>query len=280
MIETPDSFAPGVIPEPAASGPTWVCVVQDSRVLVLEDNGQLAPASLALTVFEAQAEKHYLGRLGTQPCWLLLAPPDAAAPPGLVWQGLRSLFATLDGAHLAVLTRALQIAEWSATHRYCGACGVATTEVTGERARACPQCGRTAYPRLSPAVMVLVTRGPELLLARGARFKVPIWSALAGFVEPGESLEDTIHREVREEVGIEISDLAYFGSQSWPFPHSLMVAFTARHAGGELQPDGDEIVEAGWFRPDALPALPTSASIARKLIDRLATDLRSGSARA
>ncbi len=274
MIETPSNFTPGVTPDPVALGAPLACVVREGRVLVLEDSNALAPAALAITVFEHHAERHYLGRLGSRPCWLLLVPPATAAPPGLAWQSLRALFSTAGAEELAILSRALQVAEWSLGHRFCGACGERMTDLPGERARRCGRCGFTAYPRLSPAIMVLVTRGEEILLARATRFKLPIWSALAGFVEPGESLEDTAHREVQEEVGIAITDLVYVGSQSWPFPHSLMIAFTARYAGGELQPDGTEIAEAAWYRPDSLPPLPPPASIARHLIELAAARAR------
>ncbi|MEZ5257444.1 MAG: NAD(+) diphosphatase [Ilumatobacteraceae bacterium] len=129
---------------------------------------------------------------------------------------------------------------------------------------------RTArYPRLAPAIITLITRhdGEEALLARGAQFPVPMYSCLAGFVEPGESLEQAVHREVREEVGIEISDVTYAGSQPWPFPHSLMLGFTAEHASGELVCDPVEILDAQWYRRDQLPMIPPGISIARKLID-------------
>ena len=136
-----------------------------------------------------------------------------------------------------------------------------------ERAKQCPACGHVVYPRVSPAMMVLVTRGRELLLARANRFPNAMYSALAGFVEPGESIEDCVHREVREEVGIEVKDLKYFASQSWPFPHSLMIAFTAEYASGEARPCDAEIVDVKWFSLDALPQLPGPVSISRKLID-------------
>jgi NAD+ diphosphatase len=144
----------------------------------------------------------------------------------------------------------------------------------GERARECPACGYVAYPRVSPAMMVLVTRGREMLLGRSTRFPPGRFSALAGFVEPGETIEDCIRREVREEVGVEVTNPVYFGSQSWSFPHSLMIAFTAEYAGGELVLDPNEIAEAHWFTPENLPNMPPSLSIARKLIDATTERLR------
>jgi NAD+ diphosphatase len=274
LIHTPADFLPGVVPSASAQGDPIICVLQGEHILLQEEAPRLASATLAKSILPSPPEQHYLGQLADRPCWLLIAPKEFAAPPSHLFGSMRSLFAAGDAAELAIITRALQIAEWSRSHRYCGVCGTATEDLPGERARHCPACEYTAYPRLSPAMMVLVRRGREILLARATRFKLPMWSALAGFVEPGESLEDTVHREVREEVGIEVGELQYFGSQSWPFPHSLMIAFTARYAGGELRPDLNEIAEAGWFLPESLPPLPSPASIASHLILSVAATAR------
>jgi len=136
-----------------------------------------------------------------------------------------------------------------------------------EFAMVCPACSLLAYPRISPAVMVLVRRGDELLLGRSPHFRPGMFSALAGFVEAGETIEHCAAREVREEVGVEIANLRYFRSQPWPFPDSLMIAFFADYVGGEITPDPSEIEAAGWFPLSALPPLPDYPSIARHLID-------------
>ncbi|MCL4745483.1 MAG: NAD(+) diphosphatase [Burkholderiaceae bacterium] len=193
--------------------------------------------------------------------------PAAALPEGLCAAGLRSWFGVLDDATLAIAMRAVQLVEWDRTQRFCGACGTPTQPVGNERAKRCPCCGLTAYPRIAPAMMVQVTRGRELLLGRGVNFPPGRYSALAGFVEAGESIEDAIHREVYEEVGLRVGKLRYFGSQTWPFPNSLMIAFQAEYAGGELRPDPAELADAQWFAPDALPQLPPRVSIARALIE-------------
>ncbi len=138
--------------------------------------------------------------------------------------------------------------------------------VEGERCFKCPACGTLAYPRIAPAIIVLVRRGDEALLARNARFPGAFYSTLAGFAEVGETLEESLAREVREEVAIEIKLPRYFGSQPWPFPHSLMVGFHAEWAGGEIQADGKEILDARWFTVDALPKIPPKVSIAGRLI--------------
>jgi NAD+ diphosphatase len=145
---------------------------------------------------------------------------------------------------------------------------------TGERAMVCPACGFTAYPRIAPAMMVLVRRGDRILLGRAPHFLPEVYSALAGFVEAGESLEECVHREVLEEVGITVANLRYFRSQSWPFPHSLMLAFIADYAAGELRPDPAELSDARWFAVDELPRLPNRISISRALIDAVVADIR------
>jgi len=161
----------------------------------------------------------------------------------------------------------VQIVNWDHTHQFCGQCGTPTVYRTAERARECPSCGLLSFPRVSPAIIVLVERGRQFLLARNHRFPPGRYSIIAGFVEPGETLEQAVAREIREEVGIQVSQIRYFGSQPWPFPHSLMVGFTAQYAGGEIHIDPAELEDAGWFTPDKLPDLPDRISISRRLID-------------
>jgi NAD+ diphosphatase len=180
---------------------------------------------------------------------------------------LRAIFHLAGVEIFALAGRATQLLDWQKNHRFCGQCGTPTIKKADELSMQCPSCGLLAYPRISPAVMVLVRDGDKLLLARSPHFKPGVYSALAGFVEPGETLEECAKREVREEVGIEIANLRYFHSQPWPFPNSLMVAFFADYAGGSLKPDPNEIEAADWFSPDALPVLPEPISISRRLID-------------
>jgi NAD+ diphosphatase len=218
------------------------------------------------------ASSHCIGTLNGSLCWATEAVRQGAeAPTGFSLDPLRSLFGRLPEECLAIAGRALQVLEFHRTHRYCGACATPTELDDEGRARGCPACGVVAYPRIAPAMMVLIKRetaaGRELLLARGSRFPGAFYSALAGFVEVSESIEDCIHREVREEVGLSVRNLRYFGSQSWPFPHSLMIAFVADYDGGELTCQPGEIVDAQWFPLDRLPPMPGTISVARRLIN-------------
>jgi NAD+ diphosphatase len=217
----------------------------------------------------------YLGRHAGVDCWAAELPKEAPAPPGaLSWEGLRALFSVLDDAHFALAGRALQLLDWDRTHQFCGRCGTPTEAKRDERSRVCPACRLSAYPRVAPAVMMLVRRGRELLLGRSPHFPPGMYSALAGFVEPGESLEQCVAREVGEEVGVQISNIRYFASQSWPFPHSLMIAFTCEWSSGEVRPQPEEIEAANWFDVLQLPKLPSKISIARRLIDSVSHEIR------
>jgi NAD+ diphosphatase len=226
----------------------------------LQKNNNILCAGAARTL--------YLGSLGEVPCWTAELPAGAPAPAGHAWQGLRTLFSVLDDALFSLAGRALQLIDWDRSHQYCGRCGGATQHQPGERARVCPRCAHSVYPRLAPAVMALVTRAREVLLARSSRFPAGMYSALAGFVE------QCVAREVAEEVGVEVSGLRYFASQPWPFPHSLMIAFVCDWASGEIRPREEEIEAAEWFDIFHLPKLPSRISIARRLIDAGVEELR------
>lgn len=240
----------------------------DDETFWIPQHAHLASAGVAGT-------PHFLGLLGERACVALDVADDAVEPAGLRYVGLRTLFFKVPDELLALAARAFQVVDFDRSHRYCGRCGTATRSRGHERARECPACGLVVYPRVSPAMMALVTRGKEMLLARAHRFAPGMYSALAGFVEPGETIEDCVRREVREEVGVEVRDITYFASQSWAFPHSLMIAYTATWDGGDIRLDDEEIAEARWFHVDELPRLPMSVSIARRLIDATAARLRS-----
>jgi NAD+ diphosphatase len=209
----------------------------------------------------------YLGELAGAPCFARLLGDGEAAPEGTDPIALRQLFGALPDDDFGIAGRALGLTAWDRDHRFCGRCGAPTERSQTERVRTCTRCGHGAYPRLSPAIIALVERDGHALLARNARFPLPFFSTLAGFVEVGESLEAAVAREIQEEAGIAVTDIRYFGSQPWPFTGSLMIGFTARWAGGDIVGDPTEIADADWFAPDALPRIPPKLSIARELID-------------
>jgi len=211
-----------------------------------------------------------LGRFGDCDCVGVCASAAlrAAPPAGLRFVPVRALLGALPEAALEIVGRAIALVEFETLHRFCGRCAAATEPTPGERARRCPACRAVFHPRIPPAVIILVERDDgRILLARNSGFPPGMFSAVAGFVEVGESLEQAASREVAEEVGVQIDRLRYFGSQPWPFGRSLMIGFFARYAGGEVAVDGSEIAEARWFPRDGLPILPPRISIARRLID-------------
>jgi len=295
MIEmpftSPDGFE-GAVSAPADAAPAHWFVFRGDRLLVElgppspHPSGDLRvparPSWARLPLLKNNnglwfepARPLYLGRLGETHLWAADAPPEAGAPPpGHGFEGLRALFSVLDDTLFAIAGRAVQLLDWDRQHRFCGRCGAPTQAKADERARICPACRLTAYPKIAPAVMALVRREGEILLARGPHFPPGMYSALAGFVEPGETLEQCVAREVEEEVGVRVSRLRYFASQPWPFPNSLMIAFVCDWDSGELRPQPGEIEEAGWFSVLQLPKLPSRISIARRLIDATVAEMR------
>jgi NAD+ diphosphatase len=247
----------------AVTGGRWIVLDERQRALLVD--GAIPTGTEPPT---DETVRHLLGLENGTPVWTVQAPAGAEVPEGGEWVDLRALYGRVDEPDWVLAGRAAQVVAWDRDHRYCSRCGEATVTHPTDRARQCPSCRHMAYPRLTPAIITLVERDGQALLAWGRQFPVRFFSALAGFVEPGESLEECVRREVREEVGLEVTDIRYFGSQPWPFPHSLMVGFHARWASGEIEIDEGEIVEAGWFGPDELPPVPRGGmSIAGWLID-------------
>ena len=220
------------------------------------------------------SQEHYLGTYGGDHCYAAELAGEQIAPDGHAMLGLRDLLGHMDDTLAGLSGRAFQVLEWNRNHRYCGRCGNETVPRDNERARTCAPCKRTSYPPVAPAIMILITHGRKMLLARKVGWGNTRYSALAGFVEPGETLETTVIRETREEVGVEIKNIRYFGSQPWPFPNNLMIAFTAEYADGTVAPDGVEIEEAAFFDADELPNLPPGISISRRMINNVSAELK------
>ena len=181
----------------------------------------------------------------------------------------RQMLTTMTPEEFRAASRERELEEWRNINRFCGKCAslMKAHDNPEEHALVCPKCGYIVYPKLSPAVIVLVTKGDKILLQRNTHYRLRNWTLVAGFVDAGENFEEAVRREVLEEASIEIKDLRYFGSQTWPFPSNIMVAFRAEYASGELVPDGDEVLESGWFDRDHLPEIPLKGSIARAMID-------------
>lgn len=268
-------FYPAVLPPTGPAEPALWFLFRGARLLVGGAGGAdvpliASPADLGLSVVRWQ----YLGRLedarGLTHCFSGEVADETPPPPGMAFENLRALYPRLPETLFWLAGRAVQIVDWDRTHQFCGRCGSPTQNQIHDRSKACPVCGLTNYPRLAPAVIVRVERrdegGRRILLARAKRFPTAMFSVLAGFVEPGETLEECVQREILEEVGLRVKNIHYFGSQPWPFPHSLMIAFEAEHEAGEIVVDPGELAEADWFAADALPAIPPPPSIANRLI--------------
>lgn len=186
----------------------------------------------------------------------------------------RPFYINHDQANVYPLNLAYQWLYFARKNQFCGECGVSTLWHPTENAKICRQCTHVFYPKISPVVIVMVRRADKILLARSKQFRTGFFSVLAGFVEVGETLEEAVKREIKEEVNIEVENVQYFGSQSWPFPHALMIGMTAEYAAGEIQVDDIEIEEAHWYDIDALPQLPSPASIAYRLIQHGVSAIR------
>ena len=235
-------------------------------VLVPRDAPVAFPDESRLEGLPGRWDRLGIGTLGGRPVVLVSAPPGEEAPEGTEWSSPRPIFASLDAGRLEALCRASMLASWDYDHRYCGRCGTPTRRDPKEAARVCPSCAFRSYPRVSPAMIVRITDGRRILLAHNRRFPGGVFSCVAGYVDPGESLEATVLREIKEEVGLDAAPPRYLSSQAWPFPHSLMLGF-ATTASGEPVPDGVEITDARWFDPEDLPHIPRRGTISRRIID-------------
>lgn len=268
-------FVASIKPLHHVEEPAWCFAFSGQKILVENRRDRIGlpfsrdPVSMGLNSI-------YIGALNGVDCLAGEIGQDPKLPENMSLIGLRQLFGAVDEEMFLVAGRAFQMVEFERNHRYCGQCGGPTAEKPNERAKICPACGLAVFPRMSPAIIVAIRKKDRILLARAPRFPEGMYSVIAGFVEPGESLEQCVQREVREEVGIEVSGIRYFGSQPWPFPNSLMVAFTAEHAEGEIRIDRAEIVDADWFTVESLPRIPDKISISRRLIDAFVAEALRG----
>ena len=262
-------FQPSVIAPPDLHGDRLWLVFQGARVLLTDDDvqGYFPVLKDFSWLGMGEAAYQYLGVLESLPVFAVSVPESAIPPEGYHFEDLRRILGQVDDGLFAVAGRAFQILEWAHSHRFCGRCGTPTVSHTkGERARICPSCAFSSYPRINPCVIVAVSRGEEILLARAQRFNRPMFSTLAGFIEAGETAEEALLREVQEEVGVVVRNPRYFGSQSWPFPGNLMLGFHAEYESGDIVLQEEEIAEAGFYHFSDLPPIPPAGSIAHALI--------------
>lgn len=251
-------------------------IFQDNRLLLMQEGEVTKPPTNAYiselkSFFIRQLE---LGKLNEINCFCAEIAADFSLPDKIAAVSLRKAFELLGSEWYVAAVKAFSVINWDKTHQFCGRCGNRTVPKPGVFERICNSCGLTLYPRISPSMIVLIKKDDHVLMARSPHFPPGRYGLVAGFIEVGESIEDTVHREVREEVGVEIKNLQYFGSQPWPFPDSLMIGFIADYASGEIKIDHKEIEDAGWYRFDNLPNRPLSVSIARKLIDHFILEIK------
>ena len=257
-----DTFTPEITPPRPIADTDYVFLFRDRELLIHETESGYQGFRMDEIQGNAR-DLHFIGTLGDRPCFAGTAENNAGIPD---WKTLRSVYLSCPDSLRAVLATAVQIADWDKNHHYCGKCGNATRVKTGERCRECTSCGHTAYPRISPAIIVGIIKNGTILLANNRRHADPMYSIIAGFVEPGENLENAVHREIAEETSLTVDTVRYFGSQSWPFPNALMVGFTASYVAGEITLN-EELASAGWFSPADLPRIPPHGTISRKIID-------------
>jgi NAD+ diphosphatase len=267
-------FTPSESPDFKKEKPGWWFIFRSNELLVKTAGEQVEIPFVDDTgLLDLKLKRvHFLGTLDGYPCYTAGASETAVAPEGMNFEGIRGTFGLLGEELFQLACRSLHILQWDRNSQFCGRCGSTTRSDTLERAKICEECGLRSYPRISPATITAVRKGRQILLARAKRFPAELYSVIAGFVEPGETLEECVEREIMEETGIKVKNIRYFGSQPWPFPDSLMIAFTAEYAGGDIRVYEKEIVDAGWFSVDTLPRIPEKLSIARRLIDRFIED--------
>ncbi len=262
-------YNPGFLPTKAMDHNAWALYFLDKKLLMgrKENTYYIPTVNEVQSIRTEEMKMYYIGSYEGHDCYCMKQKESLILPEYLEPVELREITNLSNDAGLFILAGAANhLLHWYEVNRYCGYCGHEMTDKTDERAKNCPKCGHFVYPRISPATITAVFRDDEILLAHNSNFREGLYSLIAGYVEPGETLEQCVEREIREEVGLKVKNIHYFGSQPWPFPDSLMMAFTAEYDSGEINVDHIEISDAAWFKADTLPGIPSTDSIAGKLI--------------
>lgn len=238
------------------SDDAYYFIFNNERELLLTEE-----KTLPTDINNADADfKLYIGKFKNKDVFVVNAEGDGQ------YFNLKDVYDTDRDMYL-MATKAVLVRDWYISHQFCGRCGVKTVLDEKDMMLKCPSCGQVHYPRIAPAIIVAVRKEGKLLMAQHSYHENIRYALVAGFVEPGESIEEAVHREVAEEIGINIKNLEYQKSQSWPFPNSLMLAFTAEYDSGEIKVDGDEIVRAKWFAKDEIIRYDSDISISDWLVE-------------
>ena len=250
---------------------------ESNLTIILKDQEFLTSKNSDFLIFEEEdlkwsemniVNRQFLGFLNNKPCYLSELTSESKIDDGTMLTPLRNLLGRIPDSLFTVCSRSIQLSEWYKNNQFCGACGSKMQRHNTERAMYCECNNLLIYPKISPCIIVLVTKGEELLLAHNKNFPGAFYSTLAGFIEAGESAESAIHREIYEEVKIKVKNIKYYGSQSWHFPSQLMLGYHAEYLEGDITPDGEEIDSADWFNYKKLPQVPTgNISISGQLIE-------------
>ena len=262
-------YIPAATPDEENNGSAYWFIFNQDKMLVKTTNSKIkVPYLRSLEELNiSPIRTQYFGTLQGHPCYSAEVAPQTNAPEEMIFRDLRSLYNDLDEDIFLLAGKAFQIVNWDKTHQFCGKCGTPTETMENEMAKICPECGFISFTRISPAVITAIIKDGEILLAKHLRTPGNMYGLIAGFLEAGETLKEAVEREIMEEVSLKVKNIEYFGSQPWPFPNSLMIGFTAEYESGEINVDGNELIDAAWFDANKLPDIPSKMSISRELID-------------
>lgn len=262
-------YIPGFREQDIPIDEAWILAFSDKKLLMwkTEDRLYIPEYRIWKDFLPSDTKLEYIGSFNGHNCYCTLWNENTDLPVSFERINIREITSLTGEPELFLLAgNANHILHWRSINRYCGRCSHSTADKKDERAIICPACGNIVYPRISPATITAILHEDKILLAHNSNFREGLYSLIAGYVEPGESLEQCVEREIREEVGVKVKNIKYWNSQPWPFPDSLMLAFTAEYESGDIMPDQCEITDAAFFEADGFPDIPSIDSIAGKMI--------------